>query len=82
MENFTRAILVIIAATLIFIATQAYQINESLKVQSPTVAEFKALGKIKDRAQQKEAREELYGRTPIVRVQGGFINVSGDVDCN
>jgi len=81
MDLFSKAALTVIAATLIFISAQAYQIKESLKIHSPTVAEVQALKEIKDTTKQKEARTNLYGRVPLVRVQGGFVNISGEVDC-
>jgi len=79
MDNFSKAALSIIAVTLIFIATQAYQISASLS-QPPTVGDYLALRDIKDATVKKEALKELINHLPLIRVKGGSIYVSGDVD--
>jgi len=67
MDLFSKAALTVIAAALIFISAQAYQINESLKAKPPTVAEFQALDKIKDASTREEAAINLIGRVPLVQ---------------
>lgn len=77
MDNFAKGAFVIISSSLIFIAAQAYQINESLKHQSPTVGEFVAAGAITEPAAKEEALKLLKMRMPVVRVHSGTVEVSG-----
>jgi hypothetical protein len=77
MDYFVKGALVVISSVLIFIAVQAYQINEAFKMQPPTIGEYQDASAITDPAAKKVALEELQKRTPLVRIRGGSVEVSG-----
>lgn len=77
MDYFVKGTLVVISTALIFIATQAYQINEIMKQIPPTAGEFIAASAITNPAEKEAALKALRIRMPVVRVHSGTIEVSG-----
>ena len=69
MDNYSKVILTIIAVALCAIAFKIFSNN------NPTFGDYIALREIKDYEQRKEARLKLIKSLPLVRVQGGNVDV-------
>ena len=74
MDNYSKAILTIIAVALCVIAFKLFSPGSSF-LNTPTFGDFIALREIKDQEQRKEARLKLRKSLPLVRVQGGHVDV-------
>lgn len=73
MDNYSKAILTIIAVALCAIAFNLFTRDNSFST-TPTFGDFIALREIKDPEQRKEAGLKLIKSLPLVRVQGGHVN--------
>ena len=73
MDRFTKAVLTVIAVSLLLIAAKMWVPNEahaqSMFSAAPTIGEFQDV-------KSDEARTKLVRRVPIVRVQGGNISIN------
>ncbi len=74
MDNYSKAILTIIAVALCAIALKLFSPGSSL-LNTPTFGDFIALREIKDQEQRKESRLKLIKSLPLVRVHGGHVDV-------
>lgn len=74
MDNYSKAILTIIAVVLCAIAFKLYTLDSSI-LNTPTFGDFIALREVKDEAQRKEVRLKLIKSLPLVRVHGGHVGV-------
>ncbi len=73
MENYVKVVLTVIAVLLGSIVLKLYLL------QPPTYGDFIALRDIADAETRKQKRIALVRSLPLVRVQGGSIDVSGSV---
>ena len=73
MDNYSKAILTIIAVALCAIAFNLFSCDNSFST-TPTFGDFIALREIKNPEQHKEARLKLIKSLPLVRVQGGYVD--------
>ena len=83
MDRYTKFILTVITIALSIIAIRLSEIpkaNANVFSQGPTLGDIIALREIKDPIKLKEARTRLLHRIPLVRFQGGQVNVSGSVE--
>ena len=79
MDAISKGILSVIAVALCAIAFKLYSPNAVSFVGAPTRGDFQALKDITDPEQRREAHLRLVKSIPLVRVEGGQIDVSGSV---
>ncbi len=82
MDIYTKGILTVIAIALSTIALKLSVVpaNAGILSQGPTFGDLLDLRSIKDSEELKAARINIYRAVPLVRVQGGQVDVSGSVE--
>ena len=79
MDAYTKSILTLIAVSLSAIALRLFepqQAQASILSQGPTLGDALDLRDIKDPKERKDAQTRLMRSIPLVRVQGGNVDVS------
>jgi len=79
MDLYTKAVLTVIAGALVVIGLRLGEppaVQAGLLDGAPTVGDFRRLRDLKDRNEKQRARRALADRIPMVRVQGGYVDVS------
>ncbi len=79
MDLYTKAVLTVIAGALVVIGLRLGEpppVQAGLLDGAPTVGDFRRLRDLKDRNEKQRARQALFDRIPMVRVQGGYVDVS------
>lgn len=84
MDFYSKLIFTIIALSLGIIAAQALAPKEAHAaiLGGPTYGDLMDLSKIKDSSERSKEHRRIIRSIPLVRVQGGDIEVSGSVDVN
>lgn len=82
MDRYSKTVLTMIALSLAFIAVKMWQPQEAhtgVFSGGPTRGDLLDLREIKDSAKRRETRVRLLRSIPLVRIEGGHVEVSGDV---
>ena len=81
MDIYSKAVLTLIAAGVWAIAIKLFvpDIGGSI-TGAPTFGQFMDLQDVQDKTKREDARKRLLRSVPVVRVHGGFIDVSGNVN--
>ncbi len=80
MNWYTKGVLTVIAAALLVISFRlvmdaAMQKSYPVSSIAPTAGDLRRLGEIDDPNERARVRRELFDRIPLVRVQGGTLEV-------
>ena len=81
MDTYSKAVLTVIAAGVWAIAIKLFvpDIGGSI-TGAPTFGQFMDLQDVQDKIKRDETRGRLLRSVPVVRVHGGFVEVSGSVN--
>ena len=83
MDTYSKAVLTLIAAGVWAIAIKLFvpDIGGSI-TGAPAFGQFMDLQDVQDKTEREETRKRLLRNVPVVRVHGGFIDVSGSVNAD
>ena len=78
MDTYSKAVLTLIAAGVWAIAIKLFVPDMGGSITgAPTFGQFMDLQDVQDKTNREEMRKRLLRSVPVVRVHGGFIDVSG-----
>jgi hypothetical protein len=82
-DTYSKAVLTLIAAGVWAIAIKLFvpDIGGSI-TGAPTFGQFIDLQNVQDKIKREEMRKRLFRSVPVVRVHGGFVEVSGSVNAD
>jgi hypothetical protein len=82
-DTYNKAVLTLIAAGVWAIAIKLFvpDIGGSI-TGAPTFGQFIELQDVQDKTKREETRKRLLRNVPVVRVHGGFVDVSGSVNAD
>ena len=80
MNWYTKGVLTVIAGALLVISFRlvmdaALQKPYPVSNNAPTIGDLRLLGEINDTDERSRVRRELFDRIPLIRVQGGTLEV-------
>ena len=80
MNWYAKGVLTVIAGALLFISFRlavdsAVQRPNQVSNNAPTIGDLRRLGEIDDSNERARVRRELFDSIPLVRVQGGSLEV-------
>jgi hypothetical protein len=84
MDTYSKAVLTLIAAGVWAIAIKLFipDIGGSI-TGAPTFGQFIDLQEeVQDKTKREETRKRLLRNVPVVRVHGGFVDISGSVNAD
>jgi hypothetical protein len=82
-DTYSKAVLTVIAAGVWAIAIKLFvpDIGGSI-TGAPMFGQFMDLQDVQDKIKREETRKRLLRNVPVVRVHGGFVDVSGSVNAD